>query len=192
MAGWKTLKFKLTGVSPVILHNGQLANPLNYYSKEIKKVSSKRKKTDADYERMAELEYKGSLYLNENHEPIFPTEGIEAIIVSGAKQAKEGKNAKAGIYAEKPAVLQYEGPKEPDALWKDERFRLASLVRVGQARVVRTRPKFDKWSCEIELKCNDEVVNEQQVHDWLKTAGEHCGAFDWRPKFGRFEVEKVE
>ena len=189
-SGWKTLKLRLTGVSPLILHNGQLADPLNKFSKKIKEISGKRKKVDADHARMAELEFKGGLYVDENSHVILPPEGIEATIVAGAKKSKEGQVAKAEVYCKKPAILLYEGPQDPEELWKDENFRLTVGVKVNGSRIMRTRPIFKKWAAIVELAFNG--VNAETVINWLKTAGAICGSFDWRPRYGRFQVEEVE
>jgi len=42
--GYSQVKLKLTGISPLIVHNGQLADPLNRFSKLMKAVTGKRKK----------------------------------------------------------------------------------------------------------------------------------------------------
>lgn len=191
MDGMKKSKYRLTGVSPIIFHNGDLANPRNPIAKQMKEVSGKRKKTEADLDRLAELEFKGGLYVNESKRPIVPAEGIEAIVRAGAKKSKEGKTAQSGVFCLESSALEYDGPKDPDGLWKDDRFVIVAGVKVGQSRVMRTRPKFDKWSCVVELSYNPEVCNEEQIFNWLKVAGEQCGAFDWRPRYGRFTVERV-
>jgi hypothetical protein len=36
---------------------------------------------------------------------------------------------------------------------------------------------------------NDELVNQSEVLELLRIAGEQVGLGDWRPKFGRFDVE---
>jgi hypothetical protein len=164
---------------------------LNNFAKEIKKVSGKKKKTDADLERMAELEFKGSLYVNEEKRPIMPLEGIEAVVVAGARKTKEGQVAKAGLFCSENSILEYDGPKDPDKLWENESFRLRVPVKINQSKVIRTRPIFKQWSCVVELSYNPTICNEEQIFSWLKVAGEQCGAFDWRPKYGRFSVEKV-
>jgi hypothetical protein len=46
-------KFRLTSESPLLLHNGQTADPSNRFSKEMKKISGKRGKTDADFEQLS-------------------------------------------------------------------------------------------------------------------------------------------
>ena len=60
---WQTLKYKLTSSSDMLLHNGQMANPLNKWAKLSRQISSKRAKTDADYEEMARIEFFASLYM---------------------------------------------------------------------------------------------------------------------------------
>ena len=56
---WQTLRYQLTSSSDMLLHNGQMANPLNKWAKLMKQISSKRAKTDADYEEMARIEFLG-------------------------------------------------------------------------------------------------------------------------------------
>jgi hypothetical protein len=68
---WKTLTYRITGDAPLIMHNGALANPLSAASKALKQVTSKKKKTDADFERMAEIEFKAGLYMDEDSGPSF-------------------------------------------------------------------------------------------------------------------------
>ena len=87
---YETLEVHIQGVVPLILHNGQLVNPLNPISKEMKKISSKRAKTESDYEELARLEFMGSLYLNEKKEPVIPGECIEATLINAAKKSKKG------------------------------------------------------------------------------------------------------
>lgn len=180
------------GRSPLIQHNAQLSNPANEFAKKIKKISAKRNKTEADHDRMAELEFKGGLYVDENNRVILPASGLEAVIRDGAKKSKEGKVVQSGVFVEEDAFLVYDGPQDGNDLWEDKKFVSQMSVRVGQARIIRTRPIFKKWSCDVEVVFNDSVVTEDQLVGWLQTAGEQCGAFDYRPKHGRFTVEVIE
>lgn len=194
MSTWNKSRYRLIGDCPLIVHNGRLSNPLDYYSKELRKISGKKSKTDADHERMAEIEFKGGLYLSEEGLPVLPSDGIDAIINAGAKKTKEGIIAKAGCFCTPtphPALI-YDGPKTVDGLWADEKFRLMVSVKIGKVRVMRTRPIFQDWMCDVEINFNTTVCNEEQIFGWLRTAGEQCGAFDWRPKYGRFHVERIK
>jgi hypothetical protein len=44
----ETITFKIRGESQLLMHNGQLADPLNPYTKAMKSLTSKRKKTDSE------------------------------------------------------------------------------------------------------------------------------------------------
>jgi hypothetical protein len=188
---WKTAQFKLTGVSPLIQHNGDMANPLNPIVKQIKLISGKRKKTEADLEELARLEFIGGMYYSNNPGVILPAEVLEATINGGARKFKEGMSAKAGMVIMKHAKLVFEGPQTPQEMWEDGRFTFQKMVTVSRARILRTRPFFEDWSAEIEVTYEDTVCDEAQVYKWLKKAGEIVGLCDWRPRYGRFSVEAV-
>jgi hypothetical protein len=66
---------RITGAAPLILHNVQLADPLNAYAKEMKKISGKRRKTDADLEELARFEWHGSLYVSQG-QVVIPGHGF--------------------------------------------------------------------------------------------------------------------
>jgi len=57
----QTITFEVRGNLPLLMHNSRLASPLDKYSKELKSISGKRKKTDEDHELMALIEARGSL-----------------------------------------------------------------------------------------------------------------------------------
>jgi hypothetical protein len=184
------LRFRITGVSPLVMHNGQLANPLNRFAKDIKQISRKRNKTDADFEELARLEWLGALYLLRG-EPCLTGELIESCIVRGAATKKRSKQAKAGVLCLGAFPLQYGGPRDPLELWEHEEFRLQVGVRVGGSRVIRTRPVFSQWSAEVEVRFNPSLLNAAEILEFLGAAGELEGVGDWRPRFGRFEVQQV-
>jgi len=186
---WKTLRFKITGDAPQFRDNGTLANPVSQGAKQLKQVSSKKKKTDADFERMAEIEFKAGLYIDEDRGPVITGENIEATLYNAAKITKEGKIAKSACFVPKAAVLQYEGPRDADGLWQDERFRNCVGVKVGMARIMRTRPIFNEWSAVVEVEYEDSIVNQAQVERWVDAAGTQVGLCDWRPRCGRFTAE---
>lgn len=188
MSAYKTLKFRITGVAPLLMHNGQTADPLNPHSQSIAEITSKRKKTDADHKELSRREFYAGLYLM-NGEPCLPAEMIEAVLTKGAMKEKRGPAAKAGIIVENNAKLEYTGPRKPDALWTDEKFRLRVPAKVGTSKVIRTRPRFDEWSAAIVVKYLPSLLNEKDIRSFLVTAGEQIGVGDWRPRFGRFAVE---
>lgn len=187
---WQTASYKLTSQAPLLMHNGQTADPRNKFAKLLKQISSKRKKTDADLDEMARIEFMAGLYMGEEG-PILPSFVLDSLIINAAKKFREGTLAKSACFSSGHAQLVYDGPKTPDELWADETFQFSALVRIGQSRVPRMRPIFNKWSAIVTVQFEDSLVNKARVDEWMETAGIQVGLGDWRPQYGRFDVERV-
>src|SRR5258708_890598 len=147
---YSKLKLRIRGVSPLLMHNGQTVDPLNSFRKAFARISGKRAKTESDLEQMAKIEFLGSLYLHDGV-PCLPGEVVEAAFIEGAKKQKRGPQAKAGVLSDGFWPIAYDGPRLPEELWRDERFRLSVGVRVQRNRIMRMRPIFRKWESNIEL-----------------------------------------
>jgi len=185
------MQYRLTSSAPLLMHNGQTADPLNKFAKSLKKISSKRVKTEADYEEMARIEFLAGLYLSPDG-PVIPAHVVDSMIVNAAKKSKEGMIAKSAVFCANHAPLEYEGPRDADALWKEDRFRHVAIVRVGTARVARTRPVFGQWSCVVEVQVETSLVNPARVDEWMQVAGAQVGVGDWRPQYGRFTAQRLD
>jgi hypothetical protein len=190
---WNKAKFRLNSDAPLLMKNGQTVDPLNKFAKASKEISSKRKKTDADQLELRKIDFMGALYVDSSGAPCIPANVLEAAIIAGAKKSKQGPKAKAGMFVESLAPLEYEGPRTADELYGDGNgpFVDVSPVKVGQAKVMRCRPKFDTWSLEVDLQYDDTMCNKSEVEQWLRDAGSQCGIGDWRPRHGRFTAELV-
>ncbi|HEX6827140.1 MAG TPA: hypothetical protein VF077_12555 [Nitrospiraceae bacterium] len=183
-------QYTLTGVVPIMMHSGQLADPLNRWSKAIKAISGKRMKTEADHEEMARLEWFGSLYLD-NGSPCIPGIAMQATLINASKTLKKGPKAKAGLLCETNFPLVYDGPADPQKLWLDERFRDRTAMVVQQARVMRTRPVFPEWSATIAIAFNDELLNIADVDAFVAIGGHTIGLLESRPRFGRYQSQVI-
>ena len=175
---------------PILFHNGQLADPLCEWTKRLKLITDKRKKTEEDYLEMAHLEWFGGMY-TKNKKPCIPGYVMEGALVSGAKKKRMGTQAKSGIFVDKDSLLEFDGWESLtlDDLWENKDFRLTQGVKIQKARIMRTRPKFDEWAVEFVITYDAEVLSEPDVKDIVETTGHHCGLCDWRPRYGRFRVE---
>lgn len=184
----KTTTITIKGLTPLIMHNGQLADPLNDATQALARLTSKRKKTVDDHKAISKCEWYGGLYVNEDGAPCLPGEVIEAALVEGAKKYKLGKVAKGGLIVIGNYALDYDGPKTADKLWDHGGYLKRAGVKVGMARVIRSRPIFPQWSCTFDVEWDPALVkDEQQVFEIAESAG-MSGVCEWRPKFGRFEV----
>lgn len=188
--------FKINGIAPLIVHNGELADPFYVFSQEIKKISGKRKKTEADHEMMAKLEWRGGLYVNED-KLIVPSDCFEASLVGAAKLSRLGKDAARGLFVEDHLVIRGEGIPETvndtvlDEMYDSGKFTFRKGVRVGTAKVMRTRPIFGLgWFADATVVFNDAVFNKQQIEDLVEAAGTQIGLCEWRPRYGRFAVSE--
>ena len=173
------------------MHNGQLANPLNQWTKALKVIQAKRKKTDADHEEMARLQWYGCLYLKDG-KPCIPGEVLEATFVTAAKKSKLGTQAKMGVFCPGNYTLRYQNEKDTiDELWSDGNHRLSCMAVINRNRVLVTRPIFTEWYADCEMVYDDEVMSESDMWNILDTAGRYIGTMDWRPRYGRFSVSKT-
>jgi hypothetical protein len=185
---YKNLKFHIRGVSPLLVHNGQLADPLNKYARDMKAISGKRKKTDDDYEALGKIEFFGGLYLDEKIRPVIPGGNLESMLVEAGKKQKLGEPFKAGVISDGLWIIEYDGPKTVEDLWKDKRFVDRRGVKIGTSTVIRTRPIFRSWSLKFTIDYLPDLLNESNVIDAVTTAGRIIGLGNYTPKFGRFEI----
>jgi hypothetical protein len=186
----ETLRFLLTGSSALVMHNSRLVDPLDPWSREIAAITGKRHKTISDYEQLAKAEFYGSAWLDHDR-PCIPATVIEGLLVAAAKTRRRGSQARSGIVCPAHVGLTYDGPETLDGLWKDERFRLRIPVRTPGGRVMRTRPLFPEWRAEVEVKFLTSLVDAEAVEGWFKLGGELLGIGDFRPRHGRFSVERL-
>lgn len=186
---WKKAQFQLISEAPLIMHNGDLANPLNPLVQQMKKLSGKRNKTPADLEQLAKHEFIGSLYISEDLGIVLPAEVIESCLNGGARKFKEGMLAKSGMYISNNAKLIFDGAQEPEAMWIDGRFTFQKMVVIQRNRVLRTRPLFETWSANVEVNYEPSIVDLSSIEKWFVPAGQIVGLCDWRPRYGRFEAE---
>ena len=190
----QTIKAKLIGKAPLLMHNGQLADPLNPFAIALAaSVKSSSKKTGAGIAETRKYEWFGSLYLDEAGHVCIPADMVLAMAIMGAKKSKQGMNAKSGVYTNKSSFkLEYKGPKDPNKLYEDPRFVDCRGAKVPSGgRVMRTRPVFREWAVEIEMVIDTEVIDTNEVCIALDKAGQLIGLGDFRPRFGRFEVEHL-
>lgn len=191
-SGYKQFQVTIDGLGPMLHHNGQLSDPTNTFSRQIKEITSKRKKTDADYQEVANLEFQASLYLDQRGNITVPERVIEANIHAGAKIHKEGPTALAGVFVDPGAVkFHYDGVQGADARMKDPSCRLTVQVRVQTARNMRTRPIFNDWTLAYKVSILEDIVNRDQLERWIIAAGRYKGLGDWRPRYGRFELTEL-
>ncbi len=191
----KTLKLKWTGIRPLVMHNGLMADATNPFTRRIKEICSKgsKKLTDSDYEERDKLEWTAGLYWSDSLGAIIPSDNIERCIQLGAQKSRIGKDVQAGVFCSEAEIkLSYEGPKDREKLYESGKYILRKGVAVQKSRIIRIRPMFPTgWSIVFELEFDDSILNEKNLLKACSDAGALVGLGDWRPKFGRFISEQV-
>lgn len=185
----KQLTFTIKGIAPLLTHNERLANPFDDTTRAIKAISGKRKKTEDDLLEIAQLEWRGGLYYDEETGPYVPGYNMLAALISAGKVHKLGTAIKrAAVVLEDRLPIEYQGPRDPDALFADKRFVDIRNVKVSGSRIVRARPRFHDWKLRFTLAFDESTLQAADVAMVLQTCGSMIGLGDYRPRFGRFEV----
>jgi len=190
----ESIKMKLTGLSPLLMHNGDMANPLHKHAKALAKLSkgAKGKKTEEVYMLMSDVEFEGGMYFDKDVGPYIPGECLDAAMVSGAKLTRLGTAVKRGAQVlDDKCPLIYKGPRDMDGLIASPEFRLMKPVKVGAAKVVRTRPMFSQWSLEFTWLYAPDQFDRETLIDIAETTGRLVGLCDWRPRYGKFKAEVI-
>ena len=190
----KKFRLTLSGTAPMLMHNAQLSDEFNPVVLEMKKITAKKtKKTEDDRWELRRLEFVGSLYYDQDAGPYVPAANIEASMAKAAGLTRNGQDVKRGVRIVTDVnPLAYRGPRTPDDLWKESSFVHNASVKVGTARIIRTRPIFRDWITEAEGVFDPTVVDFESLKMFAEKAGQLIGLGDWRPRFGTFDAEIEE
>jgi len=159
----------------------------------------------------------GSLYV-EGGKVVIPSDNLMTVLREGGKKCPTGKGqqtfksqTQSGIVVDQASwPLTIEGkdvPFEPiKALQTEKDFDVHCEVakslgfelfckraKIGNAKHVRVRPRFDRWECEGSLTVLDDSISKDVLANILTFAGVYSGMCDWRPSspkspgpFGKF------
>jgi hypothetical protein len=206
----KKYKVKLEGLTPLLMHRNPMLD-------EEDEVLSGGKKGD---DRNPPGKWKSYLYVD-NGRIVLPEANIRAALEkAGARISIGGKRtlkqaAVAGIMFDDISLPLLVDGKEIAASDIDgvdglfaEHVQLARALgfcldvrpaTIGQAKHVRVRPRFDKWSCEGAFEIMFDELTEPRIHELFAIAGRIAGVGDYRPSsprrpgpFGRFRSEVCE
>lgn len=186
----KTATYTIRGITPLLMHSERLANPFDPLTRELKALTGKRKKTEDDLHDIARVEYAGGLYFDNDTGIHLPGYNIFSALVGGGKLHKLGTAIRrAAIVSDEKVALDFEGPRDPDKLFDDKRFVDMRSVRVGTSKVLRCRPIFRDWRATFTVLFDEAGIQRADLDRCLQAAGAMVGLGDYRPRFGRFEVQ---
>lgn len=188
----KTLRVTWKGVSPLIMHSCKCVNPLHPIAREMKKYTSKKKKTEEDLLKIADLEWEAGAYWQDGLGLYIPSENIEATLRNGAKTYKKGKDFEKYVNVTDLIIpLDYGEILSKEELIKDFRYRDTRVMTVQRARIVRTRPRFNQWQIIFNLSYDETKIDLDTIINCMEYSGSYIGVCDSRPRYGQF-VATVE
>lgn len=185
----KDITIEIKGVTPLLCHNVQLADPDNEIVCQIKAITNKRKKTPEDRRDISKLEWHGGLYLSEGG-PAFPVSGIKKCLLNAAKITKQGSTVQRALLTLDMFVpIAYEGPRDPAKLFLKPEHHFRVAVGIQGKKTMRTRPQFPKWAMVIKCKLLDNVLDIDDFKRIVELAGMAEGVGDGRSiGFGKFQA----
>jgi hypothetical protein len=208
-------EIKIEGTRDLLMHNVRLADPLDYYALELKKVTSLNKKSQADHEKMAEIEWRGGLYYDDEIGPFVPNKMLFGCLREGSKTSKLGSIFKSDISIEPTEPLSdqnlsgykldYVGPRDATALYeatvspKSSKSSIKKFVNrenvtvsIGKT-IMRTRPQFPRgWSCTFKLASITDAISAAQIEQLIIDAGLKRGIGDYVPQYGLFVLKSFK
>ena len=190
----KNLKVSLKGISPLIMHSCQCVNPLNPISRELKKYTSKRNKTEEDLIKISDLEWQGGAYWHDEIGLYIPGENVEATLRNGAKAFKKGKDFEKYVTVTEPYIKFYYGENlTKEQLIKNYEYRDTRVMNVQRSKVLRTRPRFDQWNITFNLMYDETKIDLDDIVTVVEYSGSYVGICDSRPRYGKFaaKIEEV-
>ena len=185
------IRLSLSGVTPLLQHNPRMVDPEFALNREIKALTTKKKKTDEDLQQIERLEWYGGLY-EQGGIVVEPTAKVRKCLVNTARIQKLGKGIERTLsFTTMFVPLVYDGPKDVDELFRDGRFHSRLSVGIRGKRVMRVRPKFVPWAMEVEgIFITDAGVNFDELQSIVDLAGQVEGIGDNRVNgYGRFTAK---
>lgn len=186
----KNLKVTWKGTSPLIMHSCQCVNPLHPISVELKKYTSKKKKTEDDLKKISDLEWEAGAYWKEGLGLYIPAENVRATLVNGAKEIRKGTDIQKYVdILDLYIPFNYGENLTKQELINSYEYRDTRPMTVNRAKVMRTRPRFDQWNITFKMRYDETKIDLDVIMMSLKNAGSYIGLCDSNKYgYGRFVV----
>ena len=184
----KNLKVTWKGTSPLIMHSCQCVNPLHPISVELKKYTSKKKKTEDDLKKISDLEWESGAYWKEGLGLYIPAENVRATLVNGAKEIRKGTDIQKYVdILDLYIPFNYGENLTKQELIDSYEYRDTRPMTVNRAKVMRTRPRFDQWNITFKMRYDETKIDLDVIMMSLKNAGSYIGLCDSNKYgYGRF------
>lgn len=185
--GYLVYEIELTGISPLLMSNGEVDRDSDQYI-AYENLAAQKRKTREQRAQLRELEWYTRIYFDDDLGPFIPAKNVKELIRSAATKTRDGENVRRGLVIPEYRIpLVYDGPRDAAELW-EAGFRYTAMVAnagAGSGRVDRTRPWFPEWSLVFEVAFDAEELDQRRFEDVVART-EKYGLGDYRPEFGSF------
>lgn len=174
----KRIDIEITGIAPLLQHRFATEEHGANTSKSKKKV----------YDPKEEVEK--CLYKNAKGDIFQPAEHIYQSMIRAAVDFKfEGKKTYKDVITSGIVISPEEIPLITELPYEID----ARGAVIQRARIVRWRPRFNKWKLQFTIDIlDDENISVPVLKEILEKAGATKGIGDYRPRFGRFMVTEFK
>ena len=193
------------GTMPLLMHADDIA--WADQMERWKNDPANKKKSKAGDDRSPAFRWIGHLYHNGQH-IVLPTDNLMTCLMEGGAfvpvpGGRGGKTFKAQTQsgcltgeAYWPLLVNGQAISVAPilALMQEENFDVHQEVaaqlgfllflkraRIGQAKHIRVRPRFDTWQAAGTIRVTDDQITEEILRQILAYAGTYKGLGDWRP-----------
>lgn len=214
----RSYEVTLTGRTPLLMHWDNLDHAADL--ERWRADPDNKKLSKAGDDRSPSWGWIGSLY-NDGERVVMPSENIQRMMMEGGAMVPvPGANAKKTFKAQSQSGMRcreafwpmlargQEIPFAPvEALRSQPEFGLhkygvtqmgfslfVKRAKIGQAKHVRVRPRFDEWKIQGIVEVWDDQISEKVLNQILDFGGRYKGLGDWRPgsktpgSFGMFDA----
>lgn len=169
------ITIKAVGTKPLLLHNVDLANPLNPWSRkmtELRGTPSKRR-TEKWHEEMAYANFMGAFYDIPEIDGIgIPAENLRRSIIDAAKAQRMGTQVLRSLMVTTAAVpLIYDGPRSPQQMWGDGKWHLTRMIRGTGGASPTTYPLFRDWAVKVPFELDETLLSVRDLTEIAQRAG---------------------
>lgn len=182
----KTILARLEGISPLLINR----------FKENDEIQPKMKKAGKKDYGTPRAQAEMTAYRDEDTGKLWiPSSWIKGAIQTVASDYKLPSSRKSVKSVSGGAIRPVE-----EKLYFLENYHLKNVeidsrpCVIQRARVMRHRARLEKWSIEVSLELENDIIDEDSLYQMIVDAGRRAGLGDFRPQkggpFGRFIVSE--
>jgi len=194
----ENIKFKINGAGSMLMNNPQSVDPFNNYAKAKKVITSKRSKTEEDLFELQRLDIESKVYINDILGVYIPTSWIMAALAQASfKKVKIAKKEiRAGVFVDSTKEKLYyrdsDKVKTKTDISGNPDFYHTMLLKQGQVKIAKSTPIFHDWSFNCSLTFDPSVIDRSTLINILQYCCNYGGFGDFRPTFGRADLEILD